>query len=197
MYIYTQSHPPTGYYVYIYLRKNSLIPYYVGKGFHNRAWRKEHSVKVPESNDRIIIAESNLTEIGAFALERRLIKWSGRKDLGLGPLRNLTDGGEGATGPKSAKWKESASKNRTGSGNSFYGKCHTEEMKLQRRTDPRHRHIGEKNGFYGKQHSPEQREKKRQEKLNSTRQSCPHCSKIIDPMNYARWHGDKCKERKI
>ena len=54
---------------------------------------------------------------------------------------------------------------------------------------------GEKNGFYGKQHSAEQREKKRQEKLNSTRQTCSYCNKIVDPMNYARWHGDKCKER--
>ena len=37
--------------------------------------------------------------------------------------------------------------------------------------------------------------KKRQEKLTATRQTCPHCSKIVDPMNFARWHGDKCKVR--
>jgi hypothetical protein len=152
---------------------------------------------VPESNDRIIIAESNLTEIGAFALERRLIRWYGRKDLGLGPLRNLTDGGEGATGPKSFRWKESASKNRTGSGNSFYGKTHSEETRNRWKVDPRRIKKGKENGFYGKQHSAEQRERKRQEKLNSTRQTCPYCSKIVDPMNYARWHGDKCKQRKI
>jgi hypothetical protein len=53
--------------------------------------------------------------------------------------------------------------------------------------------TGEKNGFFGKHHSLEQRQKKREEKLNSTRQQCPHCSKLVDPMNYARWHGDKCK----
>jgi len=56
--------------------------------------------------------------------------------------------------------------------------------------------TGEKNGFFGKQHSLEQRQKKREEKLNSTRQQCPYCSKLVDPMNYKRWHGDRCKYRK-
>ena len=55
---------------------------------------------------------------------------------------------------------------------------------------------GEKNGFFGKQHSLEQRQKKREEKLNTTRQQCPHCSKLVDPMNYKRWHGDRCKQSK-
>lgn len=54
---------------------------------------------------------------------------------------------------------------------------------------------GERNGFYGKKHSEAQREKKRQEKLNSPRLSCPYCHKIIDVMNFKRWHDDKCKER--
>lgn len=57
------------------------------------------------------------------------------------------------------------------------------------------RRVGANNGFYGKKHTEEQRQKKRLEKLNSPRQQCPHCSKIMDPMNYSRWHGDKCKHR--
>jgi hypothetical protein len=58
------------------------------------------------------------------------------------------------------------------------------------------RHVGEKNGFYGKTHSAEQREKKRQEKLAAPKKLCYHCSKEVDPMNYARWHGDNCKQQK-
>ncbi len=71
----------------------------------------------------------------------------------------------------------------------LYGKEKADEIKLKIK------HIGEKNGFYGKTHTEEQRQKKREEKINATRQQCPYCSKIVDPMNYARWHGDKCKRK--
>lgn len=90
--------PSLEYYIYAYLRED-LTPYYIGKGKDDRAWYEDgHRIHLPRDRNLIIILEQNLTNIGSLALERRYIRWYGRKDLGTGILRNMTDGGDGADG---------------------------------------------------------------------------------------------------
>ena len=89
------------YYVYAYLREDGS-PFYIGKGKGRRAWENSHNVKLPPKS-HIIIVEKNLTNVGACAIERRLISWYGRKDINTGILRNMTSGGDGQPG---RSWNE-------------------------------------------------------------------------------------------
>jgi len=95
MYIYNKSQTPPGFYIYAYLRKSDNTPYYIGKGQGSRAWGKHH-FRIPKDTTKIIVLEANLTEIGALALERRMVAWYGRKDQNTGILNNKTDGGDGS-----------------------------------------------------------------------------------------------------
>lgn len=163
----------TIYYVYAYLRKDGT-PYYIGKGNGNRAWQKHKYIGVPTNQKQIIIVETNLTEVGALALERRLINWYGRKDVGTGILRNMTDGGDGIHGLKhteEAKLKVAAARKGKPT---VAGKILTEEHKQKIRDYNLGKVVSKetgakisaaKKGKPGKPHSEETRAKMRASQL--------------------------------
>jgi len=85
------------YYNYLWLREDGT-PYYAGKGTGKRAYiphnRRANVVLYPPPfKDRIIIYPAE-SEAYAFEVEKFLIWYYGRKDLGTGCLRNMSNGGE-------------------------------------------------------------------------------------------------------
>lgn len=100
------------YYSYLWLRDDTS-PYYVGKGVGRRAFISHGRISPPKDHSRILIFLHS-SEAEAFASEIAFIEWFGRKDLGVGCLRNLTDGGEGFTRQHLEKTKTKISQTMKG-----------------------------------------------------------------------------------
>lgn len=91
------------YYIYAHYRNDSGEVFYVGKGEGNRhnskQGRNQYWRNIVEKHGYSIeILGYFETEEAAFLAERELIAKIGRKDLDKGPLANMSDGGEGASG---------------------------------------------------------------------------------------------------
>jgi len=175
------------YYIYAYLR-NDGTPYYIGKGKGYRAWdKKSHkTIHTPRNESCIVVMESNLTEIGAFALERFYIRWYGRKDRSSGILRNRTDGGEGTSGLYYKKTDE-------------HKKKISDTLKFKnikppsRKGQKRSKDAVEKtaNFLRGRPLSEEHILKLKRPKIKT---NCPHCGQLGAINQMKRWHYNNCKK---
>ncbi len=116
------------YYIYFHINPLKNEVFYVGKGCNKRAFsksgRSDFWKNIVKRYGYIVnIVEENLTEQEAFEREIFYIRKIGRRDLGLGPLVNMNDGGDnGGNRIKSIKHRNNLSK-------SLKGRTYTEEYK--------------------------------------------------------------------
>jgi len=171
------------YYVYVKFLPWDGTPCYVGKGFGNRAYVHEARAKAGTHNNRhlvriiskaggalpTIIIRSGLTNDEAINIEMAFIRAIGR--FPVGPLANMTDGGEGSVGFKhSDEAKEKVRVANTGRkhGPEFsaaISKLHKgrkwkpetlERRRISGKIAASNRdYVGPANGFYGRTHSEE------------------------------------------
>ena len=192
------------YYVYEYLRKDNT-PYYVGKGTNGRKYQKQgHTVPLPPK-DRIRVVAENLTNDEAIQLEIELIAKYGRKDLGTGILRNLTNGGEGSSGRLvSENMKQKISLSLTGREQSeetkrkradaLRGKKRTEEQRQRQREAAKNR-WAKTDDADDELRRAKIREARARQVIITTEVTCPHCGKKGGNRIMPRYHFDNCKKR--
>lgn len=134
------------FYIYLHIKSTNGEPFYVGKGMGNRKIEKRGRTKywhnvVNKYGYEVILLEDNLTNEEAYKKETYWIERIGRKDIGLGPLLNFTNGGEGMIGYKHTDY----AKNKISESNR--NRKYSDETidKLKNNC----KNFGSKNGMYG------------------------------------------------
>lgn len=213
---------PYKYYVYVIVDTNKVgsykydeveleyEPFYVGRGSGSRIKEtlydknvfKTNKIKKLNGNYEVKIVYDKLNYLSSIEIEKKLISLIGRRDLGLGTLVNLTDGGEGRINSKHSKevrdkisktyrsknlrWEHSEETKykmsiiQSGKNNGFYNMKHTEENKNKQSELIR----GSKHPMYNKKHDEEtislMREKRNRKEVNEKiKESCQKFNKVV------------------
>lgn len=189
------------YYVYAYLREDGT-PYYIGKGKDRRAFvkhvRKDGMSFSPPPIHRIVMVETGLSDVGACAIERRLIRWHGKKVDG-GTLVNRADGGNGG----GVSGKSLSSEHKRKIRETLTGRIQPRELVEKRRISAtgKFRSTSTKQKISlantGSSRSEEAKRKMSEKALNRPIVCCPHCNSKGKSGIMKRWHFDNCRTRRI
>jgi len=127
--------------------------------------KNRKGIRPPKDESKIIFLKQNLTEEEAFKHEIYMIAVLGRKDLGTGILRNLTDGGQGTSSAiRTDEWKKNMNKrdkirrkNQTGiysitpeRRKEIASYCVENKLGIHGMTDEQRKELGRKSGKYCK-----------------------------------------------
>lgn len=120
------------FYVYEDIKPDGEV-FYVGKGNDKRIRQNKrnrwHQFICKKFPDWVRIRVFEGTESECFLKECELIAFYGRRDKGLGPLVNLTDGGEGTTGAVLSQDFCKKNNNRLKGNQHAKGVKHTDDVK--------------------------------------------------------------------
>ena len=186
------------YYAYIYRNPITKLPFYVGKGCNDRAYQhlkgytkidNAHLYNVIQKMIREGIQPKieifNMpNEETALDLEMDLIRFYGRKDLEMGPLLNLTDGGE--SGYK--MFGDDNPMRRPEVKAKFIGKKRPDFSKRLR--ENHHMKPGMTNSGSFKSGKDNFMFGKKQEIV-----TCPYCGKSGGKSGMIQWHFENCKDK--
>jgi hypothetical protein len=185
--------------VYRHIREDTNEVFYIGIGkTDKRAYNKFHHrsifwKNIAKNGFKVDIIFDDLTWSEACEKEKEFILIYGRRDLGLGSLVNMTDGGDGGFGvivkdeTKEKIRQYQLSLNKKGKP----GRTQSEEVR---------RKI--KETLTGRKRPEDVIQKMRKPKLNKENYSkpkqkieCPHCQMMSQPSLAYRWHFDNCKNK--
>lgn len=143
--------------VYRHIREDKNEPFYIGIGEEeSRAYDKKCRTQVwkniAKKGYEVEILFNDLSWEEACQKEGEFIALYGRRDLGRGPLVNLTDGGEGTLGyHHTDEAKEKCRIAASGENNAMWGNERPDHsQKMQGEGNPCYGRVGEKHPMFGK-----------------------------------------------